>query len=150
MNFQKPAVNTKVRITVDNSVFAKSAIAYQPKTVVIEGTVFYSNEWDEPNSLRLLCINHTIKHPVIPLSLILQLETFNNIDNESIDLSLPQQTGPNEMVFRIESSRTGEFYKVTKKDDKFFCNCIAGLHGKSCRHIAAARKEAAKLDTQDM
>ena len=38
------------------------------------------------------------------------------------------------VVWLVESSRTGEFYKVTMTDLGLSCNCVAGSMRGKCKH----------------
>lgn len=38
------------------------------------------------------------------------------------------------IVWTVESSRTGEFYKVEMNEHGFSCNCVAGSMRGKCKH----------------
>lgn len=82
-----------------------------------------------------------MKHVVIPTRIIQKIETKID-DGETSDITNfePIRGKTTERVFMIESSKADTFYRVTKIEDKWACNCIAGLHQKTCRHILEARK----------
>jgi hypothetical protein len=152
MAIAKPAVNTKVRITVSNVHQRSHSVVWCPDTLVIEGTVYYPNPWDSEESIRLLCSNHSIKHPVIPWSLILRVEELGK-DNQPLPVEVeekapPPKPKPAEVVFSIESSKKGSFYKVVKRGDYWTCSCIAGLHGRKCKHVKQAQAQADDAETE--
>jgi hypothetical protein len=151
MAISKPTVNTKVRVTVNNTHQRSYSVVWCPETFVVEGTVYYPNPWDNKESIRLLCANHSIKHPVIPLSLIARIEELGK-DDKPIPIEVVKEEAPppkpkvSELVFSIESSKKGSFYKVVKRGSYWTCSCIAGLHGKECKHVKQAQAQEADAE----
>ena len=56
----------------------------------------------------------------------MRIQTFSDINFEGHHL-----VG---LVWPVESSRTGEKYKVTMTDMGFTCNCVAGSMRGKCKH----------------
>ena len=56
----------------------------------------------------------------------MRIQTFSDINFEGHHL-----VG---LVWLVESSRTGEKYKVTMTDMGFTCNCVAGSMRGKCKH----------------
>ena len=141
----KPTLNTKVRITIDNSYHKNVRTGWAPDVIVIEGTVYYSNAWDDEDSIRLTAPNHSILHPVIAMHNILNIEVLGE-DNSPLPPDQPviQIKKPTAVVYKIESSKGDTFYDVVKDNGKWSCSCIANQRGKLCRHIKQAQELEAK------
>ncbi len=141
-----PKVNTKVRITADNRPYIKTALVWQPPDYLIEGSIYFSEPNDDKNTLRLFCPNYPLKYRVIPIENILKME---NLDTGEVYVGDGSATieAPKEQFYMIESSRANQWYKVRKSDGKWYCDCIAGLHGKKCKHAAEAESRELELNS---
>jgi hypothetical protein len=125
--------------------------------MTITGIVVPSEDFDMPRTFRVAAENHSIAVPVIPLQDVIGLEILGQVITEaSISASLEQekfasafieaatskQNKPidpdapvkvSKDVYQVTGSK-GDLYTVTKIRDNWSCSCIAGLHGKKCKH----------------
>lgn len=142
MIHSKPHINSRVRVVIDRSEIHRVSCVWTPNTLTIEGTVCPSNLWDEKKTFRLRADGHSIRFPVIPLSKIVSMEIIG-IDNSTVLLEKTEdddsQPQDQPLVYEIKSQRTGQIYQVTKERNRWRCSCVAGLHGKSCKHVKEAQ-----------
>lgn len=139
-------LNTKVKITIDNSAARAVACNWVPRTRIIEGSIYHANKWDGVGTIRLYAPQHTILYPVIQLDKILSYEVLGEElsapEADIIDV-MPSKTTIT-VVFDILSSKRDQTYRVVKTGQSWTCDCVAGLHARLCKHV----KQAQALDSQ--
>lgn len=156
--FVTPKIGQKVKVVLDRSDYIRTSLVWQPSTMTITGVVVVSEDFDMPRTFRVAAENHTIAVPVIPYQDVIEVEVFGHVVTEaSIVASLEQEkfasafieaatskpsnkpvdpdapVKVSDTVYQVTGSR-GDLYTVTKIGDRWICGCIAGLHGKNCKH----------------
>lgn len=163
-DFVAPKIGQKVRVIMDRSDYIRTSLVWQPSTMTITGVVVTSEDFDMPRTFRVKAENHTIAIPVIPYQDVIEIEVLGQEITESmivtsleqekfasafIEAATSKQSNKpvdpdapvkvSDTVYQVTGSR-GDLYTVTKIRDNWSCSCIAGLHGRRCRHASKVEK----------
>ena len=133
---KRPAVGSKVRVTVSNSYANRFLVGSRLADSVYIGTVLKSDEWMSDLSFNLSSDSNFHKVREIPLQTVISIEPIddNQIKFDNV-LSVAYQE------WQILSSKKDTTYTVRVENGRWTCNCVANAYRKKvqCRHIAEAQ-----------
>lgn len=137
--FSKPEIGKSVTVSTDwrdvFKVYADYVRATHGKITTF-GKVVASEDHDDPNTFRLLTNN--VNHPVsvIPLKRVVELEFDDGSKAEvrqEIDL-------PDEETWQASGSK-GSSYIVTRRGNRWTCECKGFEFRLACKHINEKKQE---------
>jgi len=131
----KPEVGSKVEILSDRSASMRGYASNVPRKHSLVGTVIASEAWVDDNSFTLYTGTPGFPKSVVSMHLVTQLKYLDDTVGGEAKEKAPDV---NIESFLVPGS-TGNTYTVTHHGDLWECTCVAGQHGRLCKHVTAAK-----------
>ena len=127
-----PTVGDVITVTIknDNRMF----LVWRPATDIYTGTVVQPFSWLDADAF---CLTGDERFPVriIRISDVVKIVAATGEVAKSAAAPAPKNK------WTIKGS-AGNIYFVTNTGTQWSCTCIAGKHGRTCKHVVAAKKNA--------
>jgi len=136
--FAKPELGSSVKVTTDWSNYFKmfaEHVCINRNQNTIYGTVVESIGKDDPNSFRLLTRNSTFPVSVIELDRVVELSLS---DGTELD-KRKEVDQVDEETWEVPGTKGS--YIVTRKDNKWNCECKGWQFRSQCKHVNEKKQE---------
>ena len=152
----KPKIGQEVEVIIDETESIRTSLVWRPDKSIIVGKVVASEDYDAPRTFRVAAKNHSIPVPIIPMHRVIGFKVIGSeINQATLDTSIQQEKDAVAFLSALEARKVsldpdapipisateykvtgskGDLYTVKKVGDRWKCSCIAGLHGKHCKH----------------
>lgn len=146
-DFTLPTIGSKVRVTLDWSDAYKGAAVNVRRVYTYEGLVIESESYDDPGTFRLwVPEDRYMQQKVIYPRWMSKFEVLENIEDlvmnsdKPMAVVLEEKLKPlNEVTHHLVKGSKGNNYTVTQHGDSLSCDCMAGQHGRRCKHVDEVR-----------
>jgi len=106
----------------------------------IVGIVAQSNAWDKPGTIRLVHVEGYGPRYLESVTTIARIVKFTIVGDAKGANSPENLPSPSSLkTFEIKGSKDN-VYVVKLDGSKFSCTCTAGIYGRLCKHVKAARE----------
>lgn len=132
-----PQVGDEVTVVVRNNL--KAMLVWQPETTVFQGRIMARPGWLEDGNF---CMTGDSRwHPMRVINYANVVSITQNGKNIQVP-KVAKAVEPVRKTYEIVGSK-GNSYTVTFHNGTWRCPCVAGGFGKECRHVKAAKLQAA-------
>ncbi len=133
----RPAVGTRISVVLPYR--RPNMLCWQPETVTYTGTVVENFSWCDPDEF---CMTSEDGSGFIRRIKLQRVQSMEATDGSEIARSTPSPVSRSR-EWTIKGSK-GDVYVVTYDGSKWRCNCLAGQHGRLCKHVKSAQTEEAQ------
>ncbi len=138
-----PAVGLRARVTVDWTRHYIGAAVNVRRKYTYEGTVIESESYDDPNTFRLYVPeDYWFPQKVIPMDWVSELHTLDTAESQVMNSDSPMafvsretQKPSTDIKTHLVKGSKGNNYTVTEQGNSMTCDCLAGQHGRRCKHV---------------
>jgi len=137
--FSKPEIGKTVTVSTNWSDVFKVYVDYVRITHsknTTSGKVIASEDFDDPNSFRLLTNNANYPVSVIPLERVIKLD----FDDGSVAAIREEIELPDEETWQVSGSK-GSSYIVTRRGSRWSCECKGFQFRLACKHVNEKKQE---------
>jgi len=131
-----PQVGDQITVAVRNH--TQHMLTWYPATTTYQGRIVATPAWVEQG---YFCMTGTDRHAMR----VIKWADVATITKGGVEVVVPVvKTAPQPAIktYEIAGSR-GNTYTVTNRNGAWSCSCPAGNFGKDCKHVKAAKLQAA-------
>ena len=129
----KPAPGSRVSVTIDN--FKPNMLFRQDLTLTYIGTVVQNFPWCDLNDMCMVSDDNPTFTRRIKMSRVLDVKPLGTGE---VKVTVEKQASDKQWI--VTGSK-GDSYTVTVSGSRWTCTCLAGQHGRQCKHVKEKQAE---------